>query len=352
LRQRDEVLQLQFQQPVLIDQGAAIDIAAAQYRGDPGRDFHVVLGNEAAFEHVDQHHLEGGNTDIAGNRNLPCRQRWAVAALGQRAHLRLGDKQQFMRVEYHHIAFAGEAQFLGFQCRGGHLGHRYRFKIRLQAGKHIATSAGGQADAGSDFFQAAAGRQQADPGLDQADIAFQRQYRARCVHLELAAAAQRQAAHCGNHRHQGIFYALTGGLEVGNHGGELVDLAGLKLAHRALEVGARRKRFAVLPDHQAAEIFFGNADRLLQAVEHGIGDRMHLGFEADHRDAVAVVPHAHAVVLEHGFAAAVSLAQHRVGEALAAIHRQRRAWFDGVAAGAVAALGVVHAGATVHRPGR
>src|SRR3546814_4328453 len=71
-------LQLEFQQPVLINQRTTIDIAAAQHGGDAGGDFHVVLGNEAAFEHVDQHHLEGGDADIAGHRDLPRRDRQSV----------------------------------------------------------------------------------------------------------------------------------------------------------------------------------------------------------------------------------------------------------------------------------
>ena len=81
-----------------------------------------------------------------------------------------------------------------------------------------------------DFLEAAAGRQQADAGFDQADVALERRDRARAVHLEFAAAAERHAAHRGDDRHQRILEALAGLLEVRDHRFELVDLAGLERA--------------------------------------------------------------------------------------------------------------------------
>ena len=73
LRQLDEVLALEPQQPFLVDQRAAVDLAAAQHGGDARGDLVVVLGDEAAFEHVDQHHLEGGDADVAGDRDRGAR---------------------------------------------------------------------------------------------------------------------------------------------------------------------------------------------------------------------------------------------------------------------------------------
>ena len=63
--------------------------------GDARGDLVVVRGDEAAFEHVDQHHLEGRDADVAGDRDAAGRQRRAVAGFGQRARLLLGDVQQF-----------------------------------------------------------------------------------------------------------------------------------------------------------------------------------------------------------------------------------------------------------------
>ena len=92
-------------------------------------------------------------------------------------------------------------------------------------------------------------------------------------------------------------------------------------------------------------------DRFLQAVEHVVVDRVHLGLEADHRDAVAVVPHAHAVVLEHRLARRELLAEHRIGEALALVDRSATsAARSALLRRAVAALGAMHAVAAVEHP--
>ena len=79
---------------------------------------------------------------------------------------------------------------------------------------------------------------------------------------------------------------------------------------------------------------------------------MHLGLEAGHGDVVAVGPQADAVVLEHGLARCKHLAQQRVGEALALVDGQGGTRQLGVLPGAVAALGGVHALATVEYPVR
>src|SRR3546814_5685088 len=46
LRELDEVLALQAQQPFLVDHGSAVDFAAAQHGGDAGGDLVVVLRSE------------------------------------------------------------------------------------------------------------------------------------------------------------------------------------------------------------------------------------------------------------------------------------------------------------------
>ena len=64
------------------------------------------------------------------------------------------------------------------------------------------------------------------------------------------------------------------------------------------------------------------------------------------------MPHAQAVVLEHGLARREGLAQQRIRETLALVHRQRRARQLGVARRAVAAFGGMHAVAAIEHPVR
>src|SRR5690606_41259116 len=81
LRQFDEVLALPAQPPLLVDQAAAVDFAAADHGRDAGRDLVVVRADEAAFQHADQQHAEGGDADVAGDLDAALRQRRTVAAL-------------------------------------------------------------------------------------------------------------------------------------------------------------------------------------------------------------------------------------------------------------------------------
>jgi hypothetical protein len=345
------VLALQAQQPVLVHQRAAVDVAAAQHGRDARGDFHVVLGNEAPLQHVHQHHLEGGDADVAGDRDLPGRQGGAPAGLGQRACLGSRHVQQFEGVEHHHVAVARQLHLLRLEGRGRDLAHRDGFEVGLEAGEHVAAGTGRQADPRRDFLQPAAGGQQADASLDQPDVALQREHRARRVHLELAAAAQRHAAHRRDHGHQRVLDAHRGRLEIGDHRAELVHLARGQRRHRAGQVRARGERLLRLPQHQALEVALGNVDRLLDPGEHAIADGVHLGLERQHRDAVAVVPQAHGIGLEHRLAGREALAQHRVGEALAGVHRVGRTRHARIARRAVAAIRPVRAVLRVH-PGR
>ncbi len=186
-------------------------------------------------------------------------------------------------------------------------------------------------------------RQQADASLDQADVAFQRGHRACAVHLQFAAAAECQAAHCSDHRHERIFHAQTGRLEVRDHRLQSRNLAALHEAEHALEIRARRERIAVLPDHQALEVFLGFVERALQAVEHGVVDRVHLGLERDDADVVAKMPKAQAVVLPDRRTGIEFLADQCVGEDLAPVDRMARARLVLAAVRRVGACGVMHA---------
>ena len=352
LGQFDEVLALQRQQPLFVHQRAAIHFATAQHGGDAHGDLVVVRADEAAFQHVDQHHLERGDADVTGDLDAAGRHRRTVATFGQRQHFGLGDVQRLEAVEHNLVGRAHQAQFLGVDRRVGDLGHRDGFEGLLELGEHITAGTCGLRGAHGQFLQATAGRQQTDAGFDQADVAFQRGHALGTVHLELTAAAQGQAAHGGHHRHQRILDRLAGALEVVHHLFELVHLAGLQQAERTGQIGTGGEGLLLLPDHQALVVLLGALDRFLQAVEHVVGHGVHLGLEADHRDAVAVVPHAHAVVLEHGFARAEALAQQRIREALALVHRQGRTRQLGIARRAVAAFGGVHAVAAIKHPVR
>src|SRR3546814_6359200 len=74
--------------------------------------------------------------------------------------------------------------------------------------------------------------------------------------------------------------------------------------------------------------------------------------ERGHGDVVAVGPQADAVVLEHRLALRERFAQQRIGEALALVDGQGGAGQLRVLAGAVAALGRMHAVAPVEHPVR
>ena len=346
------MLAFQPQQPVLVHQRAAVDFAAAQHGGDAGGDFAIVRTDEAALQHVDQHHPEGRDADIAGHLDSPRRQGRAIPGLGQRQCLLAGDMQQLVGVEHDRVAAAQQAEFLGLERGGADLGHRHGLERGLELGEHVATRPRSRRRAHRQFLQAATGRQQANPGFHQPDVTFQVGHGARGVHLEFAAAAQRQAANRRDHRHQRILDALAGGLEVGNHGIKAREVARLQQAQRAGQVGAGRERFLRLPDDHAAKIALGDADRFLQTVEHLVVDGVQLGLEAGHGDAVAVVPEAQAVVLEHGLAWRGRFAQQRVREALALVDGQGGARQLGVAARAVAALCAMHAVAAVEHPVR
>src|SRR5574337_1631293 len=73
-RKRDEMLSLKIQQPLFVDQRTALDLSTAQGVSNARGDFHVVLGNETAFEHVDEIGFERGCCDVARRNDLPIRQ--------------------------------------------------------------------------------------------------------------------------------------------------------------------------------------------------------------------------------------------------------------------------------------
>ena len=302
---------------------AAFDHATTQGVGNAAADFVVVWRDEAPFEHVDQDHLQRGGADIAGNRDVACRQGGSPAAFGQRGGNLLGHVKQLEAVEDDHVIGTQQAQLPGFQRAGRDFCHRGGFEGFLDAVERVAVDAAARCTQGK-FLEATTGRQQADARFDKADVAFQRGHSACRMHLELAAAAKGHAAHGGNHRHQRILDAHAGRLEIGDHGFELGNLAVLDQAERALEIGTGRERLAGLPDDHGLELLLAFFHARLQAIEHGVIDRIHLGLERDDADVVAEVPQAHAVVFPDRGAGIEAFAKQRIGEQLAPVDRRIR----------------------------
>ena len=80
-------------------------------------DLVVVLRDEAAFEHVDEHHLEARRADVAGDDDVARRQRRALARFGQRCGDLLGDVEQFEGVEHDDVALAQQARAASLRAR-------------------------------------------------------------------------------------------------------------------------------------------------------------------------------------------------------------------------------------------
>ena len=108
-----------------------------------------------------------------------------------------------------------------------------------------------------EFLQAATGGQQPNAGFDQPDVALEVCDDPCRMHLEFTAAAQRQAAHCGDDWHQRVLDPLAGRLEVGDHGLEAGDVARLQQPEGAGETaaGSYGERLRGLDDAALVERF-------------------------------------------------------------------------------------------------
>jgi hypothetical protein len=117
--------------------------------------------------------------------------------------------------------------------------------------------------ADGELLAAAAGRDQADAGFDQADVALQRNHPLGGVHQELAAAAQRHALYRRDHRHLGILEAHRSVLELGDIFFEQLEFAASDRFGHLLEIGTESER-RLVPQHQAREVRLGAGDGCLQ----------------------------------------------------------------------------------------
>ena len=133
--------------------------------------------------------------------------------------------QELVRIHHHHVRGTQIAELLRLQRALGHGGHRDRLEIVADERELVDLTARRAAPdllggTHRELLAAAAGRNQADPRLHQAHVAFQGHHPVAGVHQEFAAAAQRHALHRRHHRH---------GRELDRH------RRLLEAAHRALE---------------------------------------------------------------------------------------------------------------------
>src|SRR6266540_1341196 len=78
LEQRHELAALEVEEPLLVHQARRLDLAAAQHACDAPSYLEIMRGDESAVAHVDQHHLERGDTGLARDRDAGERQRRPV----------------------------------------------------------------------------------------------------------------------------------------------------------------------------------------------------------------------------------------------------------------------------------
>src|SRR5205814_10638355 len=103
LRERYEMLALEIEQPFLVHHAAGIDLTAAQHLGDARRDVVVVIRDEGALFHVDEHHLERRDAGVARNGNLRRRERRTHARFRHCARLLLRDVEELGGMEDDHV---------------------------------------------------------------------------------------------------------------------------------------------------------------------------------------------------------------------------------------------------------
>src|SRR5258708_2315646 len=100
LRESDDVLALEIEQPFLVGDTAGLDLAATENLRDARGDFVVVAGDEAALLHVDEHHLERRDAGVAQDRDLRGRNRRTHRAIGQRSLRLLGDEEELAPAQH------------------------------------------------------------------------------------------------------------------------------------------------------------------------------------------------------------------------------------------------------------
>ena len=207
--------------------------------------------------------------------------------------------------------------------------------------------------ADGELLAAATGRDQADTGFNEADIAFQCDDALGAVHQELAATTQRHALHRGNHRHLGVLEAHRGLLKFADVLVKQVEVLGGEAFGHFLEVGAESER-GFVPDDDALQLLLGARHGFLHAEDHIATERViAAGYRQDANLGVKLrqLPQADAGVFPDRLALHLLLAEYAFGKNLALVDRQRRTRLQCVGGGGVRAFGSMHAIARKH-PGR
>ena len=92
-------LALELEEPLLVDQAARLDLAAAQHARDArGRSRNRTALMKPPSRMLTSIILQRRDAGLAGDRDIARGQRRPVARIGQRARLRRGDVQHFVRV--------------------------------------------------------------------------------------------------------------------------------------------------------------------------------------------------------------------------------------------------------------
>ena len=323
------MLAFEAHQVFLADHRARIDIAAANDVGDQRADVEVVRADEAAVAHVRKLRLDRRDGVAAGDREQRLGRR-AVAALVHRLRLRGRDVQQLVLVRHDHVAPQQVAELARLDRAGAHLRHRRVREavaqkledvgIRVARARHLGRTP-------RDVGQTAAARDQPDTDFDQAHVALHRCNPPRRVQRDLAAAAKRDAADRGDHRHGRVAHAQHRVLQFLDLRQDAFAAALHEHRHHLLEVGAGREHVVRRPDHEALVLALGEFDGFRQAFDHALPDQVQLRGDAGDQHLAVERPDAHLVVPEHLGARAQrrrgACAEHRFAEDLALVHRQR-----------------------------
>ncbi|MNS90022.1 hypothetical protein D3C72_1240560 [compost metagenome] len=290
---------------------------------------HVVLGDKAAFAHVDQGAAQGGCATATRDwerlalRRAPARLRHGLG-LGE-CH-----KQQLVAVRHDDIVSLQVAQGLRLQRAGADRG--------LGGGRKAVGQERQQVVAGrilgmarclvGHVGEAASAGHQAHTHFHQADVAFHVRHAACAVQQQLAAAAQRHAVHSPHHRYLRIAHGQE---ELLHNLLDLVDGHGAlqrKGGHHGLQIGTHAERGVARPDDQGVKVLLGKRQCSLQVFHHIGADGVHLGLDAEDQHLVIQRPGTRGLALGQGSACrapilrcVACLAQHALGEQLARIHR-------------------------------
>ena len=314
----------------------------------------VVLADEATVAHVHQAAQNGGLAVAAGHREQALVRR-AVAAGEHGLGFVDGHTQQLVFVRHDEVALQQIAQAARLDRAGAHLGHGRGGEALGQERQQVF--AGGRLGvlgrAARDVGQATRARDQAHAHFHQSHVAFHVRHPARAVHRQLAATAQRQAAHGADHRHVGVAQAQHHLLHKAFgvfHRGHTDRHEG---GQQGLQVGTGAEGLVARPDHQALVLALGQVHRRHQAFADLGAQGVHLGLDAGDQHLTVEGPGAQVGVFADGGAGGAEIgprfAEQQLGEMLALVHRQAAAWLKHAFARVPRTLGGVHPTGVRHR---